>query len=210
MKRTLIALLGFSLSAIAMAQSKIQLPSPNMERQTASVMNAFMQRQSIRSYSQKMLSQQDLSDLLWAAQGKNRADGRLTAPTAMNRQEIRVYLFTQEGAYLYQPQTHTLEAVAEGDHRQLIAGRQAFAKEAPVSLLLVADMEKFGSNNEHARWMVGVDVGIVTQNIDLFCAAAGLCTVPRGTMEHKALKELLGLGENQEPVINNPVGYPKE
>lgn len=57
--------------------------------------------------------------------------------------------------------------------------------------------------------MVGVDVGIVCQNINLFCSAAGLCTVPRGTMDQKAIQSLLKLNANQIPVINNPVGYGK-
>jgi nitroreductase len=57
--------------------------------------------------------------------------------------------------------------------------------------------------------MVGVDVGIVCENINLFCSAAGLCTVPRGTMDQKAIQSLLKLNENQIPVINNPVGYAK-
>jgi len=77
-------------------------------------------------------------------------------------------------------------------------------------LVLVADMNKFGSNNQHAQWMMGVDVGIVSENISLFCAAANLCTVPRGTMDQKAIQKLLKLDENQIPVINNPVGYPNK
>jgi nitroreductase len=88
-----------------------------------------------------------------------------------------------------------------------VAGRQEFAKAAPVSLVLVADMEKFGSDSQHAVWMAGVDVGIVCENINLFCSAAGLNTVPRGTMDQKAIQTLLGLTEKQVPVINNPVGY---
>ena len=76
--------------------------------------------------------------------------------------------------------------------------------------MLVADIDKFGSNNLHAQQMACVDVGIVSQNINLFCAAAGLCTVPRGTMDQNAIRQLLGLGENQIPLINNPVGYPKK
>lgn len=99
--------------------------------------------------------------------------------------------------------------MAAGDHRDIVAGRQDFAKSAPVSLVMVADMDKFGSNNQHAQWMVSVDTGIVCENINLFCSAAGLCTVPRGTMDAKAIQSLLGLTDNQIPLINNPVGYSK-
>jgi nitroreductase len=58
--------------------------------------------------------------------------------------------------------------------------------------------------------MVSMDAGYVSQNIDLFCAAAGLATVPRATMDIAAIKNLLKLNENQVPLLNNPVGYPKE
>lgn len=190
------------------AQTK-NLPKPNMQRKTLTVMEAYQQRKSVREYSTKQLSDQDLSDLLWAAQGKNRPDGHITAPTAMNKQEIRLYVFDGKGVSLYDPQNHLLTKVAEGDHRDIVAARQDFAKTAPVCLVMVADMDKFGSNNQHAQWMVGVDVGIVCENINLFCSAAGLCTVPRGTMDQKAIQSLLKLNENQIPVINNPVGYAK-
>ena len=204
-------ILFLALAAVHMAacaQKVTELPKPNLERQTLSVMQAYQQRHSERVFSDKMLSEQDLSDLLWAAQGKNREDGRLTAATARNMQEIRMYVFTAKGVSYYDPQAHTLTSVAEGDHRDIVADRQAFAKDAPVSLVLVADMDKFGSTGQHAQWMAGVDVGIVCENINLFCSAAGLNTVPRGTMDQKAIQQLLGLSENQIPVITNPIGYP--
>ena len=187
-----------------------KLPTPDMKRQTISVMETYKQRKSVREYSAKALSEQDLSDLLWAAQGQNREDGHLTSPTAMNRQEIRLYVFTEKSVSLYDPQANTLTQVASGDHRGIMASGQDFVKNAPVVLLMVADMDKFRSNNQHAQWMVAVDTGIVCENINLFCSAAGLCTVPRGTMDSKAICTLLGLNDNQIPLINNPVGYPSK
>ena len=185
------------------------LPKPNMQRQTLSVMESYNQRKSVREYSAKELSDQDLSDLLWAAQGQNRPDEHLTAPTAMNRQEIRLYVFTAKNVALYDPKAHTLTQVASGDHRDIVASGQAFAKAAPVVLLMVADLDKFGSNNQQSQAMAAVDTGIVCENINLFCSAAGLCTVPRATMDSKAISSLLSLNANQIPLINNPVGYPK-
>ena len=196
------------MGTVCFAQTK-NLPEPNLQRKMLTVMESFKQRKSVREYSAKMLSDQDLSDLLWAAQGKNREDGRLTSPTAMNRQEIRLYVFTSKNVMLYDPQKHSLTQVAEGDHRGIVAAGQDFAKVAPVSLLMVADMEKFAMKGANAQWMVGADAGIVTQNINLFCSAAGLATVTRGTMDQKAISSLLGLNENQIPVLNNPVGYVK-
>lgn len=200
----------FLLMGISCFAQTTKLPTPDMKRQTISVMETYKQRKSVREYSAKALSEQDLSDLLWAAQGQNREDGHLTSPTAMNRQEIRLYVFTEKSVSLYDPQANTLTQVASGDHRGIMASGQDFVKNAPVVLLMVADMDKFRSNNQHAQWMVAVDTGIVCENINIFCSAAGLCTVPRGTMDSKAISTLLGLNDNQIPLINNPVGYPSK
>ena len=200
----------FLLMGISCFAQTTKLPTPDMKRQTISVMETYKQRKSVREYSAKALSEQDLSDLLWAAQGQNREDGHLTSPTAMNRQEIRLYVFTEKSVSLYDPQANTLTQVASGDHRGIMASGQDFVKNAPVVLLMVADMDKFRSINQHAQWMVAVDTGIVCENINLFCSAAGLCTVPRGTMDSKAISTLLGLNDNQIPLINNPVGYPSK
>ena len=208
MKKIILLATALLLGITAFAQTT-KLPQPDMQRKTLTVMETFQQRKSEREYDVKPLSDQDLGDLLWAAQGQNRPDGHLTAPTAMNRQEIRLYAFTAKGVSLYDPKEHSLTQVAEGDHRRLVASRQDFAMTAPVCLVMVGDYDKFGSKNEHAQVMVAVDAGIVTQNIDLFCAAAGLATVPRATMDSKAISSLLGLNQNQIPLINNPVGYPK-
>ena len=207
-KQTLLASLML-VAATSFAQTQT-LPKPNMQRQTLSVMETFQQRKSVRAYSPQQLSEQDLSDLLWAASGVNRENGNLTAPTAMNRQEIRLYVFTDKGVSLYDPKTHTLSHVVDGDHRDIVAGPQDFAKTAPTVLLMVADMEKFGSTNEHAQAMVAVDTGIMSENINIFCSAAGLCTVTRAMMNQDAIRSLLNFTDKQIPIINNPVGYPKK
>lgn len=214
----LTALVFVSMTSVVSAQNKKrsvdasythELPAPNMERETLSFMNALNERKSVRDYSESLLSEQDLSDLLWAAQGKNRKDGRMTSPTARNRQEILLYVFTENGVELYNHDEHNLKLVLEGDHRGLFAAGQAFVKKAPVCLLMVADFKKFGSRNEHATMMVYCDAGLVSENINLFCASTGLCTVTRGMMDSEGISKLLGLTEDQVPVLNNPVGYAK-
>lgn len=197
-------------TACAMCQQIVNLPKPSAKRKALSVMQAFKQRHSTREFSNKPLSQQDLSDLLWAAQGQNREDGRLTAPTALNKQEIRVYVFCEKGVSLYNPHENTLISVVEGDHRTLVAMQQDFVKTAPVVLVYVADGDKFGATSDSAWRMMSVDTGIVSENVNLFCSAMGLVTVPRASMDGKAIQKLLGLNENQMPILNNPVGYPKK
>jgi len=188
----------------------ISLPAPDLKRQTLPFMEALKQRKSTRSYSPEALSLQDLSDLLWAAQGKNRDNGRLTSPTAKNCQEIAMYAFFPEDVSLYDPQTHSLKTIVPGDHRDIVADSQNFPKTAPVILLMVGDMAKYGAYTEHAYIMVHSDGGIVSENINLFCAAAGLCTVSRGIMDIDAIRQLLNLTPDQIPILNNPVGYPSK
>lgn len=188
----------------------IKLNTPDKTRGSAT-MKALSDRHSDREYDSRQLSLQDLSDLLWAANGVNRADGKRTAPTAMNRQEIDVYVIRQDGAYLYDAQAHALNPIVKGDFRGLIAGSQDFAKTAPISLLMVINLKKLGDPaSEQTKLMGAVDAGNVSQNINIFCSAVGLATVPRATMDKAKLKETLKLDDAQLPIMNNPVGYPKK
>lgn len=194
------------------AQNLAEIPLNQPDRSRGSnVMKAFDNRHSDREFSTKALSKQDLSDLLWAANGVNRpADGKRTAPSALNKQDIDVYVFTAEGVYLYDATKHLLKPVVAGDHRSAVGGRQDFVKTAPVCLVYVSDLSRFGmENNEQLRLTAAMDAGIVSQNVNIFCAGVGLATVPRSSMDTAALKKLLKLSDTQLPLMNNPVGYPK-
>lgn len=189
--------------------SKIMLPAPTADR-GASVMKALAERQSRRAFSSKAISLADLSDLLWAANGVNRpADGKRTAPSALNKQDIDVYVFTPEGVYLYDAVQHVLNPIAVGDQRDAVAGGQDFVKQAPVCLVYVSDLSRFGmGNTEQVKLMAAMDAGIVSENVNLFCAGVGLATVPRASMDQAALKKILKLSGSQLPLMNNPVGHP--
>ena len=207
---TFTALLITSMGMYAQDLKEVKLNAPNKSRGSA-VMKALADRQSIREYDTKDLSLQDLSDLLWAANGVNREDGKRTAPTAMNRQEIDVYVINKEGAYLYDATAHVLKPISKGDHRKAVAAQQDFAATAPVSLVIVANLEKLGDpTKEGTRLTASLDAGIVNQNINIFCAAVGLATVPRGSMNQAELKKVLKLSDTQMLTLNNPVGYPKK
>lgn len=204
----LTALLLIVTSMNAQDLKAIHLNAPDKSRGTT-VMKALADRHSVREFDAKALSLQDLSDLLWAANGVNRADGKRTAPSALNKQDIDVYVILKEGAYLYNAQSNILEPIAKGDHRQVVAGGQDFVKTAPVSLVLISDLSRFGNTSDQSKLMGAVDAGIVCQNINLFCSSRGLSTVPRATMDKAALKSVLKLTDSQLPIMNNPVGYPK-
>lgn len=211
MRKVQLLLLCLFISVATFAADKvIRLPKPNLNR-NSEVMEAFANRHSTREYAAKALTLTDLSDLLWAANGINRPEeGKRTAPSAMNKQDVDVYVVLPEGTYLYDAKAHQLNLVAEGDHRGAVAGGQAFVKSAPVSLLLVSDLSRLGdAKNTHTQLMGAVDAGIVSQNISIFCSAAKLATVPRASMDTAKLKSILKLTENQLPLMNHPVGYYK-
>ena len=186
----------------------IKLNPPDKTRGSA-VMKALNDRQSVREYRAESLRPQDLSDLLWAANGINREDGRRTAPSCRNFQDVEPYVVLPEGAYLYDAVAHALNPVSAGDYRAAVASGQDFAKTAPLCIVLVADMTKYGDMSENSKLMAAVDVGIVCQNINLACAGLGLATVPRGTMDQATLKTALKLTDQHLLLMNNPVGYPK-
>ena len=194
----------------AQGAGELKLNRPDLNR-GVNVMKAFSDRHSDREFSTRELSLQDLSDLLWAANGVNRpGDGKRTAPSALNKQDVDIYVFLAKGVYLYDALKHVLKLVAEGDHRAVVAGRQDFVKQAPVSLVYVSDLSRFGMGlDEQVKLMGAMDAGIVSQNVNLFCAGVGLSTVPRASMDQEALRKLLKLSDTQVPMMNNPVGYSK-
>ncbi|MDL2208682.1 SagB/ThcOx family dehydrogenase [Parabacteroides sp. OttesenSCG-928-O15] len=213
MKKIYLMASAILLAATVSAQSlkPIKLVTPSKDRGT-SIMQSLANRQSVREFSEKKLSEQDLSDVIWAACGINRpAEGKRTSPTAMNKQDVDLYVFLAEGVYLYDAKNHSLTPVAAGDHRPLISDRQPTINKAPAILLMVSDLARFDVNvgDDVKREFGALDVGIVSQNISLFCAGCGLVTVPRAFMDKEKLKTLLKLSDTQVLMLNNPVGYPK-
>ena len=201
--------LFMGLTDIKAQNGDIQLPKPDLNEQSCSVVQALATRHSTREFGAQKLTTQQLSNLCWAACGCTRGLNFRTAPTAMNRQEVRLFVFTQDAAYEYLAKTNVLQKKAEGDHRDILAGSQEFVKTAPVVLVMVADFDIYGKKDEMSHLMCSVDVGNVSENINLYCQSVGLVTVPRATMDIQAVRKLLSLTENQLPLMNNPVGFPK-
>ncbi len=209
MKQLLFALsVLFACTVHAQDLKTIKLDAPD-KTGGKPLMKVFNERKSDRAYASQKLKMSDLSNLLWATNGINRTDGKRTAPTARNVQDVDVYVIMQEGAYLYDAKAHALTPVASGDHRAAVAGGQDFVKTAPVCIVLVSELSRFGGNiTEQTKLMGAVDVGIVCQNLNIACAGLGLATVPRATMDKAALKNILKLTDTQLLLMNNPVGYP--
>ena len=187
----------------------VKLPEPD-KNVSMTLYQALQQRKSVREYSTKDIDDMKLSQLLWAAVGINRPDGHLTAPTAVNAQDITVYVCRKDGAYLYVAKDNTLQKVSDKDLRESVAANQKFAAVAPISLVIVTDNAKFRGGSTNGPTISGaIDAGYVSQNIDLACEALGLCTVPRATMDKEALKKELKLADSQNAILNHPVGYKK-
>lgn len=210
MKKTLfLFLISFlSLSGFSQSASLITLSQPDLSRGEP-LMKALSQRASGQNFSSAEISLQDLSDLLWAANGINRpAEGKRTAASAQNAQDVEVYAILPGGIYLYDAQNHQLDLVAAGDHRLLAAGRQEQYAAAPLILLLVSDVSRFRSGDQAQRLNLGaLDVGIVSQNIMLFCASEGLVSRPRVGMDRPGLINLLSLSPSHHPMLNIPISY---
>lgn len=195
------------LLCTAVSAQNIVLPAPQREGGKP-LMQALNERQTNRDFSNKMLSPQMLSNLLWAADGINREEsGKRTAPTARNCQEIDIYAYTTEGVYLYLPKTHELQLIVKGDQRSN-AGMQPFVNDAPVLLILVANYDKMQDMNDEARQLYGAtDCGNICQNIYLFCASEGLHTVTLGSIQRDKIQSLLKF--NGKAILGQPVGFPK-
>ena len=201
-----IIIIAFGLFATSLSAQDIVLLKPNTTGGKP-LMQALKERATNRNIAEKPLSLEHLSNLLWAATGVNRPDGRMTAPTASNNQEIDVYVFLPQGIYLYDVTEHTLLFKLSGDHRAM-AARQG----APSGALLVyvADFGRMRRYDDAAKeFYSATDTGFVSQNVYLYCASEGLATVVLGGVNRSAIMELLNI-TNGKVTLAQPVGYPAQ
>ena len=204
-----LAVSGVCFSAVAQVPKAVQLPPPQTSGGRP-LMQVLSERKSTREFGPGDLSPQQLSNLLWAGFGINRPDGRRTAPSAMNWQEIAVYVATKEGVYIYNAEPNGLELVVAGDFRAA-TGTQPFVKDAAVNLVYVSDMAMTGdASSPDAPMYSAADVGFIAQNVYLYCASEGLATVVRGSVDKPALAKILKLQPNQKIILAQSVGYPKK
>jgi hypothetical protein len=182
-------MLAGTASVFAQDLPPIALPKPEKDG-GKSVLAALWERKTIRDISAEKLSPQVLSNLLWAAFGVNRENGPFgqvgrTAASASNSQEVDVYAAMPEGIYLYEAVPHRLTPVVAGDHREKAGGRRrgTSAAKAPVNLIYVADLAKYGKarlqepglrDPEIQKAYCNVAAGLIAGNVYLFAASQGL------------------------------------
>jgi SagB-type dehydrogenase family enzyme len=206
----LLLLLTLGTATAADEPQPIQLPVPQVDGGMP-LMQALKDRHSTREFSTDTLSLQTLSNLLWAAFGINRPENdHRTAPSAMNWQEVDIYVALPGGTYVYDARANQLEPVTAEDVRAL-TGLQPFVKDAPLNLIYVADYARTKRASEEDRNLYsGADVGFIGQNVYLFCASEGLATVIRGSVEREPLSKALKLRPDQKIILAQTVGYPKK
>jgi len=188
------------------------LPGPK-KRGALSLEEALARRRSERSFVRRTLDREQISQLLWAAQGVT--EGRLrTAPSAGALYPLEVYLVTGEGIYHYLPQSHELEPIAEGDllpQLSKAALGQECVREAPVSVVIAAVYQRAERRyGERAARYVWIEAGHVAQNVHLQAVAMGLGSVPVGAFDDRQVHRVLSLPESQMPLYIIPVGYAAE
>jgi nitroreductase len=175
------------------------------------LMQALWQRQSQRDFSTQPLSEPVLGELLWAAAGVNRPSlGGRTAPSAMNSQEVDVFVALPAGLYRYEPTAHALRLEVPSDVRG-VTGYQDFTDEAALDLVFVADHRRMPLVPAAQREAYAfAAAGAMAQNVYLYCASQGLATVIRAWIDRHALGQAMELGADQQVLLAQTVGHPKK
>jgi nitroreductase len=211
-KSTLAAMLVVALAGIAGAEelTPIRLPAPQTDGGKP-LMQALKLRATGREFAAEPLPLQTMANLLWAAWGVNRADsGKRTAPSARNWQEVDVYVALPSGVFLYDAAANTLKPVVGGDYRAL-TGSQDFVKNAPLTLIFVADTTRMkGAQTDQQQAYAWADAAFISENVYLFCASEGLATGVRAMVDRVALAKVIKLSPTQIVVFAQSVGLPKK
>lgn len=196
-----------------MTTNTIQLPNPETSL-SFPLMQAIKLRRTKRKWANSPISIQEISNILWVAcgitqKGTQRAKSKRTVPSACNSQEVKVYIALETGLYLYNEYEHQLVKVLSEDIRSHI-GTQKMMRSAPVGLIYVSDftkMKSFVFRNDEQKWMTSaVDVGFISQNVYLYCAAARLSTAILGLVPREKLQQMMRLNEHEKIVYTQVIG----
>jgi nitroreductase len=187
----------------------IQLSKPESPHADA-LLKVLEKRSSSREFAPDPLPVAVLSNVLWAGFGINRPDGRRTAPSANNRQEIDIYVAAPDGLYLFNAKAQALQPVS-GDDIRALTGRQAYVAAAAVNLVYVADIARVGGATKEDKILLsGADTAFIAENVYLYCAAEGLATVVRADIDRAPLAKAMKLRQDQTITLAQCVGYPKK
>lgn len=199
----------------SIGEMTIPLPAPQQESDT-SIEEALLLRRSVRTYSGEPLTLEEISQLLWAAQGITSPNGYRTAPSAGGLYPLELYLLVgdvdglSEGVYRYIPQEHALSKTVEGDKRDELQGAalgQSPVGDSSAVIVISAIYERTtGKYGQRGIRYVHMEVGSAAQNIYLQAGSLDLGTVFIGAFDDGEVKKILGFNEAEQPLGLMPVG----
>lgn len=196
MKKLIGTVAMLLISAQVMAQD-IQLPEPEQVG-TMTLMEALKQRHSDRAFADRVLTQQELSNVLWAAYGVNREDGKRTIPTALNEKDLEIYVFQKEGIYRYDAEKNVLSQISDENKLELFQ-KQDYMDTVPAVLVYV------GKEDYSA-----LHAGSAYQNVGLYAASVGMANIARGMFDKDEVEDVLDLSDEQDVLISQAIGWPVE
>ncbi|MGM0453275.1 MAG: SagB/ThcOx family dehydrogenase [Thermodesulfobacteriota bacterium] len=201
------------------SSDRLALPEPVYDS-GVSVEKALKNRRSVRSYADRPLTRQDISQLLWSAQGITSPQGYRTAPSAGALYPLEIYLGAgnvedlADGLYHYRSDAHDMVAVEKGDPRQALwqsAMKQSAVKDAPAVIVITGVFSRtMGKYDKRGMQYVLIEAGHAAQNICLQAVAMDLGSVPIGAFNDKTLRKVLHVDQTVYPIYVVPVGYPAE
>ena len=191
-------------------QEEWKLPAAKKKSRISLEEALTLRRSSKQGFSSEVLNEKQIGQILWAARGVNRADGKLTSPSAMARYSVSVYVATDKGTFVYFSENHSLLPISDKDIREGI-GTQDYVKTAPVILVFVADFSKLPETIPMTRKIsfVCAEAGAIGENVYLQCAALKLGTSFLGSIDKDFISEALNFGKDVEPLFGMPIGYVK-
>ncbi len=193
------------VSCVCWAESEeFLLPTPNLKND-ATLKSALERRSTNRNFSIRALSELEIANLLWAAYGENRPDGKRTVPAAMGIYAIEIFVALPDGVYSHDRGNNSLRKISSEDIRAASDGRKMGAY-APLVLIMVADKEAFGEKGER---FAAMEAGAIMQNIYLFCAGYNFNTVACGSFDNETITRELKLPANKYVMITQIVGCPR-
>lgn len=186
------------------------LPTPKLKG-SISLEEAIAKRRSVREFADRDITQEEISQLLWAAQGTtDKTHSLRSVPSAGALYPLEIYLITKDGLFHYDVKKHTLEILGRRDLRPELARagfNQAMIQEAAADIVICAVFERVTSKYaERGVSYVYMEAGHAAQSIQLMAVSLGLASVPVGAFDDKSVTVVLGLDNNRKPLYIIPVG----
>ena len=201
--RTLLSAIAILCSSMCAISQVIELPKPALS-DTATLKYALENRHSTREFdAYRKINLQELSNILWSGWGYNRTDKR-TAPSANDRQEITLYVCTQEGVFCYDAENNRLEKISDRNIMKL-CGKQDFVEKVAANIIYVCN-----NNESTSAEMSAVCCGAISQNIALYCASRNIGNVVRASFDANTLRQQLRLSNKHYIVLAHSIGFPAE